>query len=106
MRSYAGRWDDDYNSIVDGTASERFRRSRLGFMKIYLPPYIAPKMAKYALSSYWSDSEMLLLLSSFGWHGMGYQSDSLREMAISVMDDPTRSAEVKREALKTLKRLK
>ncbi len=106
VRSYAGRWDDDYNSIVDGTASERFRRSRLGFMKIYLPPYIAPKMAKYALSSYWSDSEMLLLLSSFGWHGMGYQSDSLREMAISVMDDPTRSAEVKREALKTLKRLK
>ena len=103
--SYAGRWDSDYNSIADGSATERFRRSRLGFMKIYLPPYLAPMMAGYAAGCT-DEGELLTLLSAFGWHGAGFKSDCLRELARNISEDETRPEAIRREALKTLKRLR
>ena len=105
VKTYAGRWDDDYEKIATGKASDGFRRSRLGFMKIYLPPYLAPKMAEYA-SHCTDNADLVTILSAFGWHGLGYRSDALRDVAGSIADDPSRPEAVRREALKTLKRLK
>lgn len=103
--TYIGRWDDDFRGIISGEASAGMRRSRLGFMKIYLPPYLVPDMVGFA-ESLTDEDELLKVLDAFGWHGAGYRSDEIRALCSRLMADPARSEAVRREALKTAKRLK
>lgn len=103
--TYIGRWDDDFKDIISGEASAGMRRSRLGFMKIYLPPYLVPDMVGFA-ESLTNEDELLKVLDAFGWHGAGYKSDEIRALCGRIIADGSRSEKVRREALKTAKRLK
>lgn len=103
-RHYCNRWDEDINRLCRGELNERRALQQAGFMRIYLPPYLIAEVARYTASC--KDPQLQrALLEALGWHKMAYDAEKARQVAEALSRDESLPADVRDEALKTLKRL-
>ena len=104
VKSYADRWEKDIRALCDGKMSERRALLQADRMKIYLPAYLVPDVAAYTERC--DNAELQVqLLSSLGWHRLAYTNAAIRETARRMSQNAALPAEVRAEALKTLKRV-
>ena len=74
-------------------------------MRIYLPAFLADKVALYT-ETQTSDPQLQKdLLEALGWHRLGYKSSVIKEVSKRMSTNPDLTPEVREEALKTLKRI-
>ncbi|MBQ8711644.1 MAG: HEAT repeat domain-containing protein [Prevotella sp.] len=106
VNKYAGRWADDIGKLCEGKANDRQARRLADMMKIYLAPYLAEDVARYTAGIGDQPELQCLLLSSLGWHRLGYRHKAVCDIVEQMTRDKRLTDEVKHEAIKTLKRLK
>ncbi|MBQ9284849.1 MAG: hypothetical protein IJ209_00985 [Bacteroidaceae bacterium] len=104
IKSYSERWEDDIRALCEGRMSERRALVQADRMKIYLPPYLIPDVAAYT-ERCGNPTLQQQLLSTLGWHRLAFTSASIAEVARRMSQDQNLPAEVRDEALKTLKRV-
>mgnify|MGYP002853546786 CR=1 FL=1 len=104
VKSYAERWAEDIHALCEGKMSERRALVQADRMKIYLPAYLVPDVATYTERCDNAEVQRQLL-SSLGWHRLAYTSAAIRDAARRISQNNNLPAEVRAEALKTLKRV-
>lgn len=105
ISKYAGRWTGSIGQLCRGELSPRKASAQAGFMKIYLPPWMAGQVAAYTEQC--GDTALQRqLLQALGWHRLAYRHADIRETARRMSGNPCLPGEVRREALKTWKRIK
>ena len=105
INKYINRWDKDINSLCEGKLTPRRAALQANFMRIYLPAFLADKVALYT-ETQTSDPQLQKdLLEALGWHRLGYKSSVIKEVSKRMSTNPDLTPEVREEALKTLKRI-
>lgn len=101
---YLGRWEEDILRLCADSMSQRRALLQADFMRIYLPPHLAARVAAYTENA--NNAELqVALLGALGWHRLGYQVNAVRTIVQRMADNPALSASVRAEAKRTLRRL-
>ena len=103
---YAGRWAKETADLAAGKMPEKRAMRQADMMKIYLAPWQAEDVARYTATIGHLPDLQLMLLSSLGWHRLGYTHKAVSAVIEQMTRDPKLTPEVRHEAIKTLKRLK
>ena len=103
---YAGRWAQETADMCSGKMTEKRALLQADMMKIYLAPWQAVDVARYTASIAGQPELQLRLLSSLGWHRLGYRHREVIDIIEGMTGDRGLSEVVRSEAVKTLKRLK
>ena len=103
---YAGRWADDIAKLCAGQMTDRQALRQADMMKIYLAPWLAADVARYTASIADKPELQQQLLSSLGWHRLGFDHQAVIAIVESMTRDSRLTEAVRHEAVKTLKRLK
>lgn len=89
-----------------GKMSEKRALRQADMLKIYLAPWLAPEVARYTASIPDMPELQQQLLSSLGWHRLGYRHQEVIDIIEQMTRDPRLTEAVHHEAVKTVKRLK
>ena len=104
LKRYAGSWDEDISKLLSDTLNIKHALMQVNFMRIYLPAYLIPNVAKYTATC--KNSEVQKdLLEALGWHGTAYTVDYIRKVAKQLSENKNLPTEVQQEAMKTWKRV-
>ena len=106
VAKYAGRWAEDIADMCAGKMTEKRALRQADMLKIYLAPWLAPDVARYTASIPDKPQLQLQLLSSLGWHRLGYRHREVISIIEPMARDQRLTEAVRHEAIKTLKRLK
>ncbi len=106
VANYAGRWTSDIQDLCAGKMSDRRALRQADMMKIYLAPWLAEDVARYTAAIADKPELQLQLLSSLGWHRLGYNHEAVIAIIDAMTRDERLTDAVRREAVKTIKRLK
>lgn len=106
VAKYAGRWADEIADMCAGKMTERRALRQADMLKIYLAPWLAPDVARYTASIADMPELQVQLLSSLGWHRLGYRHQEVIGLLEPMTRDPRLPEAVRNEAVKTVKRLK
>lgn len=102
---YAGRWAEEIGDLCAGKMTLRRALRQADFMKIYLAPWLAEDVARFAASQAEQPELQLALLGALGWHRLGYKHKAVSEIVRQMTTDNRLTEEVRHEAIRTLKRL-
>lgn len=104
ISKYFDRWDEDIDRLCMDSLSHRRAMLQADFMRIYLPPYQAARVAAYTEKV---DNEELqtALLGALGWHRLGFQVEEVRASVRRMAANRRLPQAVRSEAVRTLKRL-
>ena len=106
VAKYTGRWAEETADLANGKMPEKRALRQADMMKIYLAPWQAVDVARYTATINDQPALQLQLLSSLGWHRLGYTHQAVSAVIEQMTHDPQVTPEVRHEAIKTLKRLK
>ena len=106
VAKYAGRWAKEIQDLCAGKMPEKRALLQADMMKIYLAPWLAPDVARYTATLAGQPILQQQLLSSLGWHRLGYRHQEVIDILEPLCRDARLSDAVRHEAIKTLKRLK
>lgn len=106
VAKYAGRWAEEITDMCAGKMSEKRALRQADMLKIYLAPWLAPDVARYTASIPDMPELQQQLLSSLGWHRLGYRHQEVIDIIEQMSRDPRLTEAVHHEAVKTVKRLK
>ena len=106
VAKYAGRWAEETADLANGKMPEKRALRQADMMKIYLAPWQAEDVARYTATISDQPDLQIQLLSSLGWHRLGYKHLAVSAVIEQMIHNPLLNPEVRNEAIKTLKRLK
>lgn len=104
ISKYFDRWDEDIDRLCMDSLSHRRAMLQADFMRIYLPPYQAAKVAAYA-EKVENEELQTALLGALGWHRLGFQAEDVRACVRRMAANRRLPKAVRSEAVRTLKRL-
>ena len=97
VEKIGGRWDSDIMSLLNDSLDHKHALRQAGYMRIYCPAYLLPKVAEYTLRCTDNDVRKALL-DVMGWHGMAYTSDVCLKVAHKMATDQQLPQDVRDEA--------
>jgi hypothetical protein len=104
INEYAGRWDQDIEKLCLGKMDSIHALRQAEYLRIYCPPYLIPGVVGYAEKCQ-NTKIKKALLEALGWHKLAYTSSTIKEMTQKICNDTSLNPEIRREALKTYKRV-
>lgn len=97
VEKMGARWDSDIMSLLNDSLDHKHALRQAGYMRIYCPAYLLPKVADYTLRC--TDNEVRkALLNVIGWHRLAYTSDVCLEVAHKMATDQSLPQDVRDEA--------
>ena len=97
VEKMGARWDSDIMSLLNDSLDHKHALRQAGYMRIYCPAYLLPKVADYTLRC--TDNEVRkALLNVMGWHRLAYTSDVCLEVAHKIAADQSLPQDVRDEA--------
>ena len=97
VEKMGARWDSDIMSLLNDSLDHKHALRQAGYMRIYCPAYLLPKVADYTLRC--TDNEVRkALLDVMGWHRLAYTSDVCLEVAHKIAADQSLPQDVRDEA--------
>ena len=101
---YTGRWDKTIRRVTEGRMAENRLHRQADFMRIYLPAYLAPDVARFTANC--TDSTLqIALLEALGWHRLAYTHQEVLEIVRRMSADTSLPLSVRNEARRTEKRI-
>ena len=97
VEKMGGRWDSDIMSLLNDSLDHKHALRQAGYMRIYCPAYLLPKVAEYTIRCTDNDVRKALL-DVMGWHGMAYTSDVCLKVAHKMATDQQLPQDVRDEA--------
>lgn len=91
------RWDCDIMSLLNDSLDHKHALRQAGYMRIYCPAYLLPKVAEYTLRCTDNDVRKALL-DVMGWHSLAYTSGVCLEAARKMASDYSLPQDVRDEA--------
>ena len=100
----ATRFLDDQAAITDPATSAKERRSCIRQIRSNLNYAFVPGLLAYLRAA--TDPEVqVMLLEALGWHRLAWNADEIAQVAQAMSEDASLPENVRREALKTYKRI-
>ncbi len=106
VKRYSGRWAKQIADLTSGKMTEKRALRQADMLKIYLAPWLAEDVARYTAAISDKPELQKQLLSSLGWHRLGYKHKAVSTIIEQMTRDSKLMPDVRNEAVKTLKRLK
>ena len=98
------RWDNDIMALLNDSLDHKHALRQAGYMRIYCPAYLLPKVADYTLRCKDNDVRKALL-DVMGWHRMAYTSGSCLEAARKIAADTSMPQDIRDEARRCARRI-
>lgn len=104
VEKMGARWDSDIMSLLNDSLDHKHALRQAGYMRIYCPAYLLPKVAEYTLRC--TDNEVRkALLDVMGWHRLAYTADACLEAARKMAADQSLPQDVRDEARRCVLRI-
>lgn len=97
VEKMGARWDSDIMSLLNDSLDHKHAMRQAGYMRIYCPAYLLPKVAEYTLRCTDNDVRKALL-DVMGWHCLAYTSGACLEVARRIEADQSLPQDVRDEA--------
>ncbi len=104
VEKMGARWDNDIMRLLNDSLDHKHAIRQAGYMRIYCPAYLLPRVADYTLRCKDNDLRKALL-DVMGWQRMAYTSGECLEVARKMASDTSLPQDVRAEAMRTEKRI-
>ena len=104
VEKMGARWDSDIMSLLNDSLDQKHALRQAGYMRIYCPAYLLPKVAEYTLRCTDNDVRKALL-DVMGWHSLAYTSGVCLDVARKMEADQQFPQDVRDEAARCASRI-